>query len=207
MFAEARTQMTVEQRSDASHSWMPQYQDAFSAIGGDSVVAIMGEYLEDEDFALSAALVLKAVSDRAQNKLTPAQLRRVPDFSDVKARRAERRTAREPASPMAEMIFATVERLMRPGGEVKQQGLAIALGKIGLSMPHGEMGPIIEALVDLPQPIRVKRELLTALVLDGQFISAGLVLDSQRLSLSSKPSGGNENRRRCTDQTLRLEQM
>jgi hypothetical protein len=46
------------------------------------------------------------------------------------------------------------------------------------------MGPIIEALVDLPQPIRVKRELLTALVLDGQFISAGLVLDSQRLSLS-----------------------
>ena len=87
---EARAHMTIEQRSDASHSWVLQYQDAFSAIGDDSVVAIMGEYLENEDFAVSAALVLKAVLDRAQNRPNQAQFGPVPDFSDVKARRAER---------------------------------------------------------------------------------------------------------------------
>ena len=177
---EARAHMTIEQRSDASHSWVLQYQDAFSAIGDDSVVAIMGEYLEDEDFAVSAALVLKAVSDRAQNKPNPAQFGPVPDFSDVKARRAERQVAGEPTSPLAEMIFATVERLMQPAGEEKRQRLAIALGRIGLSMPHGEKSSIIDALLGLPQPIRIKRELLTALVLDGQIISAELVLDGVR---------------------------
>jgi hypothetical protein len=177
---EARADMTIEQRSDASHSWVRQYQDAFSAIGDDSVVTIMGEYLEDEDFAVSAALVLKGVSDRAPNKPNPAHLGPVPDFSDVQARRAERQAAGEPASPLAEMIFAAVERLMQPGGKEKRQHLAIALGRIGLSMPHGEKGPIIEALLRLPQSIRMKRELLTALVLDGQIISAGLVLDGVR---------------------------
>ncbi len=69
---------------------------------------------------------------------------------------------------------------MQPAGEEKRQRLAIALGRIGVSMPHGEKGSIIDALLGLPQPIRIKRELLTALVLDGQIISAGPVLDGVR---------------------------
>ena len=180
MRAEAHAHLTIEQRSDASHSWVLQYQEAFSAIGDDGVVAIMGEYLEDEDFAVSAALVLKVVSDRVQSIPNRAQFGPGPDFSEVKARRADRQAASGSASPLAEMVFAAVERLMQPAGDEKRQRLSIALGRIGMSMPHGEKRPTIEALLGLPQPIRIKRDLLTALVLEGQIISAKLVLDGVR---------------------------
>ena len=146
MRAEAHAHLTIEQRSDASHSWVLQYQEAFG-IGDDGVVAIMGEYLEDEDFAVSAALVLKVVSDRVQSIPNRAQFGPGPDFSEVKARRADRQAASGSASPLAEMVFAAVERLMQPAGDEKRQRLSIALGRRGMSMPHGEKRPTIEALL------------------------------------------------------------
>jgi hypothetical protein len=100
--------MSVEERSDAAHCWTPQYREAFAAIGGDRVVEIMPRYLEDEDFGFEAGGILKDIWDRQHNKPAPNVLKRWPDFSDVSARRAERRVGRkpEPPSPFAGMIFS-----------------------------------------------------------------------------------------------------
>jgi hypothetical protein len=174
---QAYATMTMEQRSNASHSWVLQYQHAFSTIEDESVVAIMREYLEDDDFAVPAACVLKTIYDRAQKQPSPTQFGPIPNFSDVRGRRAARASETESPSPLADMIFAAVERLMQSSNGGKGQRLAIALARIGLSIPHRDNRPIIDELLALPEPIRIKRELLTALVLDGQMISAGLVLD------------------------------
>ena len=175
----APARLTVEQQSDAAHSWTLQCRQAFAGIGGDQVVRLMGEYLEDDDFGFDAACVLRAVWDREQNTPKLTWSKSWPDFSDVKTRRAQRRAAGtpRPASPLAEMIFAAIERLIQPGGGDNKQRLAIMLGRIALSMPHGDKSAVINALVALPQPVRTKRELLAALVLDGEIIRADLVME------------------------------
>ena len=59
--------MSIEERSDAAHRWTLQYRQAFAAIGGDRVVEIMRQYLENEDFGLDAGWVLKEIWDGQQN--------------------------------------------------------------------------------------------------------------------------------------------
>ncbi|MGH7074361.1 MAG: hypothetical protein ACREFD_09210, partial [Stellaceae bacterium] len=179
---EAPAHATIELRSDAAHSWTLQYRQAFANIGTDQVVRLMGKYLEDGDFGFDAGCVLKAVCDREQNAPRPILAMPWADFSNVKARRTQRdaENARLPPSPLADMIFAAIERLMQPGAGENGQRLAIMLGRIALSMPHGDRRAVIDALVALPQPIRAKRELLAALVLDGEIIAADLVLEGVR---------------------------
>jgi hypothetical protein len=75
------------------------------------------------------------------------------------------------------MIFEATERLIQPGSREKKQQLAIMLSRIGVALPHGDKSATIRALLALPQPIRSKRELLSALVLDGEIISSELVLE------------------------------
>jgi NACHT conflict system protein len=176
----AYSTMTIEQRSDAATSWILQYQQAFAQIGGDQVVEMMRDYLEQPDFGFHAGLVLKAAWDREHNSTPPAWNSRWPDFSDVKASRLRKATASPTnTSRPAEMIFAAIDRLIR-SGDSDGQRLAIALGRIGLALPHDDKTAIITALVDAPQPIRAKRELLAAVVLDGATISADLVLQGVR---------------------------
>ena len=174
--------MSVQERSDAAHCWTPQYREAFAAIGGDRVVEIMSQYLEDEDFGFDAGWVLKDIWDRQQNTPAPNVLKSWPDFSEVRARRAERRAARgpEPASPFAGMIFSAMERLAAPGSDEKRQRVAIALARIGLAMQHGDQRRVSDTLLELPLPVRSKREFLAALILDGEVISADLVLQGVR---------------------------
>jgi NACHT conflict system protein len=176
----SNAQMTIEERSDAAHCWTRQYREAFAAIGGEAVVEILRPYLEDEDFGFDAGWVLQEIWQRQQNEPPPDPLKAWPDFADVRARREQRRAATEldPASPIAEMIFAAINRLAVSGE--KLQRLAIALGRIGLAMPHGDQRRVIETLVGLPLPVRSKRELLAALILDGEVVSADLVLRGVR---------------------------
>jgi len=177
----AAARMTIEERSDAAHSWTNYYREAFAAIGGDAVIEIMRAYLEDEDFGFDAGLVLKEIWDRQQNTPAPSPLKAWPDFSTVGTRREQRRAeAATAAVPPAAMIFAAIERMAAPGGSEKRQRVAIALGRIGLSMPHGNQRAAIDALLALPLPMRGKRELLAALVLDGEVISAELPLQAIR---------------------------
>jgi hypothetical protein len=172
----------IEERSDAAHCWTRQYREAFAAIGGDAVIGIMRGYLEDEDFGFDAGWVLKEIWDRRHNAPAPSPFKAWPDFATVAARRQERRDGAAPAAaaPPAGMIFAAIERMTAPGTSEKRQRVAIALGCIGLSMPHGNQSAAIDALVALPQPLRCKRELLAALVLDGEVISAELALQAIR---------------------------
>jgi hypothetical protein len=174
--------MSMEERSDAAHSWTLQYRDAFAAIDGDRVVEIMRQYLEHEDFGFDAGWVLKDIWDRQQNTPALNVLKSWPDFSDVRARRTERRSARAPeaASALAGMIFSAMERLAAPGSDEKCQRMAMSLARIGLAMPHGDQGRVIETLLGLPLPVRGKREFLAALILAGEVISADLVLQGVR---------------------------
>jgi hypothetical protein len=178
----AAAQMSIEERSDAAHCWTRQYREAFAAIGGSAVIGIMHGYLEDEDFGFDAGWVLKEIWDRRHNAPAPSPFKAWPDFATVAARRQERRDGAAPAAaaPPAGMIFAAIERMTAPGTSEKRQRVAIALGPIGLSMPHGNQSAAIDALLALPQPLRSKRELLAALVLDGEVISAELPLEAIR---------------------------
>jgi len=78
------------------------------------------------------------------------------------------------------MIFAAIERLVAAENDEQRQRLAIALARIGLAMQHGDQRRVIDGLLELPLPMRSKRELLAALVLDGELISADLVLRGVR---------------------------
>ena len=178
----AAVQMSIEDRSDAAHCWTRQYREAFAAIGGDAVVEIMRGYLEDEDFGFDAGWVLKEIRDRQQNAPSPSPLKAWPDFANTTDRRRQRHSAATPtaASPLAAMIFTAIERLATAGSSDKQQRVAIALGRIGLGMPHGDQRAAIDALLALPQPLRNKRELLASLVLDGEVISAEFPLQAAR---------------------------
>jgi hypothetical protein len=168
--------MTIEQRSDAATNWTLQYQQALAQIGSDQVVEIMQVYLEQPDFGFRAGLVLRAAWDREHGPTPPAWNSRWPDFSEVKAARTASSTN---TSRPAEMIFTSIDRLIRSGTSDAQR-LAITLGRIGLALPHGDKSAIIAAVIDAPQPIRAKRELLAAIVLDGGTVSADLVLQGVR---------------------------
>jgi hypothetical protein len=78
------------------------------------------------------------------------------------------------------MIFAAIERLLRPSSDEGRQRLAIMLGRIGVAIPHGDRGPVLQSLINLQLPIRTKRELLTTLVVDGEIINADLILEGVR---------------------------
>jgi hypothetical protein len=140
----------------------------------------MRRYLEDEDFGFDAGWVLKNIWDRQQNTPAPNLLRNWPDFSDVRTRRGGATGGPESASPLAAMIFSAIERLSVAGSNEKRLRVAIALARIGLAMPHGDQQRVIDRLLGLPLPVRGKREFLAALVLDGEVISADLVLRGVR---------------------------
>jgi len=176
----AYSTMTIEQRSDAATSWTLQYQQALAQIGSDQLVEMMQDYLEQPDFGFHAGLVLKAEWDREHSPTRPAWGSRWPDFSEVTAARIRMASASSTnTSRPAEMIFAAIDRLIRSEGSDGQR-LAIGLGRLGLALPHGDKTAIINALIDAPQPIRAKRELLAAVVLDGGTIRADLVLQGVR---------------------------
>jgi hypothetical protein len=184
---DARARGVFADMSDAAHSYVLQYRQAFAAIGGDQIVELMTAYLEDRDFGFGAACVLKAVWDRAQDAPAPSPFKSWPDFSEVKARRSRRAAdALAPACPAAEAIFGAIERLVRPEGNSDAQLLAVKLGKIAVSMPYGNKEGIIGALLALPQPVRTKRELLAALMLAGEVVNADTVLEGVRACIDAE---------------------
>jgi hypothetical protein len=177
-FRAAPGSASIEMRSDASTSWTNSYRQAFSGIDGQPVIQVMGDYLEHEDFGFDAACVLKAAWDRSQKAPEPDAFTRWPDFSSVARRLAEREASGTGStSPLADMIFGAIEHLFRPGSTENQQRLAIMLGRIGVAIPHGDRSAAVQSLINLNLPIRSKRELLTTIILDGEIIDAGLILE------------------------------
>jgi hypothetical protein len=165
---------------DVSHSWTLQYRRAFAAIGDDNVAEMMKSYLRDPEFGFDAACVLMAIWDREHNPPKDKQFTSWPDFSEVKARRLERQehVNDTDSSPFADAIVTVIDHLTNPDSSPEDHHQALQLAKVAFSMPFGNKAATIEALLEMPQPLRTKRELLAVLVLAGEIISADTVLDS-----------------------------
>jgi hypothetical protein len=170
---DARRRGDTAAASDASMSYSNWYQKDFSLIGGDEVVGVMTGYLEEPMFAVEASFVLKAISDRKNNVPEPTPFGRGTRFEVVAAMRTARAAGREPRQTTAieEAIFGAAGRLSKKDDR-ESQLLAIKLGSIGLSIPHVNRDKDIAALMALHQPIVAKRELLTAMALDGQILDS-----------------------------------
>jgi hypothetical protein len=161
-----------------------QYREAFTRIGGDEAAEIAKNFLEDRVFGTDAALILKAVSDGRVVDLPeqpdPNRLRQWPWFDGVAAARASRAMGhrREPESKYVQPIFAAIDHMIKPDTDRDGQLLAIKLARIALSMPHEDRDALIVRVMALPQSITAKRELLAAMVLDGQVVDAGLIMQA-----------------------------
>ena len=165
-------------QSYLAHSWF-QYRRAFAVIDDHRVVGAMETYLSDFDFGFAAACVLKEIWDREQNSPKDKKFSASPDFSEVKSRRMERQNqgSESDDSPFAEAIIAVIDDLMKPGTSDDAHGHALQLAKVAFSLPYGNKATTIDALLHLPQPLRVKQALLAVLAVAGEIIQADMVLD------------------------------
>jgi hypothetical protein len=178
--ADALRRGDIVASSDASMSYDNQYRAAFIRMGGDAVARVAAQYLEERSFGVSAALILKSISDRQLNMPEPSFHRRWPQFDEVDAARKKRAASPQPApaNGLAAPIFAAIDRLANPEAEKQDQLLAINLMRIGLGMPHGDHDELVARVLALPQPLSTKQMLLTAMVLDGFVIDADLVMQA-----------------------------
>jgi hypothetical protein len=177
-FLDARRRGDIDATSDASTHYDNQYQASFIRIGGDEVAAVAAQYLENRDFGLAAALILKSISDKQLDVPEPSFHRLWPWFDEVEAARKNRAASPrpEPLNALAVPIFAAIDRLAKPQAEKDDQLLAIGLARIALSMPHADHDELIARVMGLSQPSRAKQTLLAAMVLDGQIVDADLVM-------------------------------
>lgn len=163
---------------DVSHSYTLQYRQAFIAIGDDRVTRLMKQYLPDLAFGIDAAMALRAIWNKQHG--TPEERRLFvtwPDFSEVRSRRARRRdNGPGQATPYAESIFSAVRHLIRDDGSEADKQHALALATIALGMPYGDQSTTIESLLALGRPMLEKRNLLAALIVAGETISADRVI-------------------------------
>jgi len=167
--------------SEAFHSWTLQYARAFVAIGNDQAIATLQSYLMDAGhggFGIDAADALRAIAQRQLGITNDTPFRGPPEFSNVRARRAERQGSSAPAtSSIAEAIFDAVDKLLRnnPGGEAQVHALQLAA--IGLGAPYGDKRAIIDQLLRLPQPYGTKLRFFTALIDAGELVEAQLIVE------------------------------
>jgi hypothetical protein len=167
-------------QNDAQISFAMDYRRALLSIGGEAVIAAMTRYLPNRghgSFGAEAAGVLYGLW--AQDNLPPSEGWKGSgqDFADVRARRQARASGtREPVPAASEAIFAVVEELAGCPDDVSQLH-ALRLATIALAMPYAERTGTIEKLLALPQPILAKRDVLRALVLAGEVISADLLIE------------------------------
>jgi hypothetical protein len=177
-FLSAQRRGDIDATSDARTHYDNQYRASFIRIGGDEVAAVAVQYLEDRHFGLSAALILKSISDRQLNAPEPGFHRQWPWFDEVATARAYRAASPkpEPLNALAEPIFAAIDRLAKPDADKEGQILAIDLTRVALGMPHADHDDLVDRVMALPQPLTAKRMLLAAMVLDGKVIDADLVV-------------------------------
>jgi hypothetical protein len=151
-----------------------EYERAFHAIKASATAALMCEYLRDEHFGQSAALVL-AGQWSAKNE--PTETRYVwgrVDFSRVEEKRAARATDPTATSAEAEAIFGAIEPLIGGDATEVQKKHAIALGIVAARLPHGERQSTIEKLISLASR-QQRTALLQNLILSGEIINIELI--------------------------------
>jgi hypothetical protein len=171
--AEAAKWRPCDAVDEARRPMTGEYQRAFSAIEAPETVAMIQEYLEDEDFGAQAARVLADQWRAANEPRRDRHFMGGVDWSGVEAKRAARAVDPAATCAEAEAIFAAIERLLAKDATPQQQRLAVTLGIIGLRLPHGQRGTPIRKLISLaPRDGHdvARSDLLLSLVLSGEEI-------------------------------------
>lgn len=154
-----------------------QYGQALLAIGGPDVIKAMQDRLIVPEFGVRAAIVLRQLWQREQ----PAERSRPfgarwPDYSEVKANRFARANHAIETHPYAESILTAAASLVYEA-DPALQNLALALARVGFTLPYRDGGSLIEKLLALSLPITEKRYVFQALVASGQVLDADLMLE------------------------------
>ena len=162
--------------NEAQHPHMHEYQSAFLAIDAPETAALMGEYLTDEHFGELAARVLLVQWVKANEPENDKKFRSSVDFSGVQARREARAADPTTTSAEAEAIFTAIDKLVVESATDAQLKLAVALGKVGARLPHGQRDLTIQKLISLA-PRQDRADLLLSMALSGEDIDIKLVAD------------------------------
>ena len=169
-----------------SVSWALRYQQAFLAIHCPETAALMRDYLCDEYFGCSAAVVL-AGHWRAVNE--PSDETRwdgVPDFSPVAEKRALRTSHPDASSPEGDAIFCAVERLIGAAATDVEERHAVSLAIVAAALPHGKRDDTINMIIRMANR-RQRSALLNNLVLSGKIIDVELVKQGIADMLAAAP--------------------
>ncbi|WP_186393238.1 MULTISPECIES: NACHT domain-containing NTPase [unclassified Pannonibacter] len=161
---------------EAQHPHMHEYQRAFFSINAPETAALMREYLTDEHFGELAARVLLVQWIKANEPENDKKFRSSVDFSGVQPRREARAADPTMSSAEAEAIFSAIDKLVVEGATDAQLKLAVALGRVGARLPHGQRDLTIQKLISLA-PRQARADLLLSMVLSGEDIDIKLVAD------------------------------
>jgi hypothetical protein len=171
--------------ADASMAYTRAYSGALAAIGDDKAIELLKGNLADPLFGHDAALALRHIWEGRQATAAKTRLLSGLDFSTVKTRREERRADLRKPSQLGEAIFAVAEDLAKPGRSEAEQRQALGLATVAFTMPYADKTGLIESLLALSLPLAEKRNLLTALTMAGEIISADLMLEGIRAFLEA----------------------
>jgi hypothetical protein len=167
--------------SEASMCYTGEHTRALAAIGNPAAIEFLKSLLPDFLIGRDAAVALRQIW-RKQQHVTPAlpKLGGGPDLSVIKGRREQRKIGPIEPSAVGEAIFNVVEELAKPERPEREHLHALELATIALQMPFEGKSELLETLVALPESISVKRELLIALALGGEVVSADTALAGVR---------------------------
>ena len=171
--------------ADVSMAYTGEYSRALAAIADDKATGLLKQYLPDLQFGHDAAIALREIWNNQQGTEPSKRLLGGVDFSEVKARREERRAGPPKPCPLGEAIFTVVEEFAKPGRSEPEQRHALRLVIVAFTMPYADKTGLIELLLALELPVAAKCDLLTVLTIAGEVVSANLVLEGLRAFLEA----------------------
>jgi len=162
---------------DVTHSHTLEYQRALAAIGGDATVSVLKNFLTDLRFGANAAGALFEIWNHEHPSAKAPHFASWHDYSRSKELRKQRATPETLSTcDFAEAIFDVVRSIGTKDADVAVQRHALALGVIGLGLPHGTKRAEIAALLALPLPYAAKQRLLIGAAMAGEIVSADMLV-------------------------------
>lgn len=160
--------------NEARSSWTQHYQSAFESIDSPETFELMRSYLSDIDFGVHAANVLVRQWRTKNEAASTSRFKSRPDFSRVHEKRVVRASDPNASSMEADVIFEVVDKLITADAENEMKKLAVDVGSVATTIPHGQRQDTIQILLKLAD--RTPRvRLLTNLVLSGEIIDVEIV--------------------------------
>jgi hypothetical protein len=157
--------------SEAMTSYVEMYRQAFEAFDAELVRNMLLSYLDDEDFAVPAAILLRRSGGRRLVSEREDPFRQ-QEWSLIADRRRERTSQlasahRQPAHPVASAVLDRVKALLTIGTETTRKR-AIELATVATQMVFGDRLITIEAAITATRPDSGRYSLLRGLLLAGE---------------------------------------